>query len=230
MLNILEELMGNQGLEHLADKIIKYLDPEDVADCRLVSKFWRDYIDSHKHWFILQLEEIAKAFAYQHDAWEPSEDFHADLDNARHLPEWLDFICDFIETNKNVGDLKVFATNMMEYYIDMQKQYFTDQTALHWAVSKHRIEFIKLLPLNLWTIQVEGSEDWDDTPLHTACKVGNKEAFDWLLKLANDHPENSEIVKHLFKCENEYGLTGFQILHTDQNNRNKYEMMHAYPL
>ena len=56
----MERFMSNQGLEHLADKIIEYLDPKDVANCRLVSRFWRDYIDNRKHWYWLQLIEIRK--------------------------------------------------------------------------------------------------------------------------------------------------------------------------
>ena len=206
----LEELMGNPGLEHISDKIIEYLGPEDVAECRLVSKFWRDYIDSHKHWYILQLEEIGREFDMQHDVWEPSEDFHGSLDNARHLYEWMNFIYDFTEKNNNVSDVKVFATNMMEYYIEMQKQYFTDETPLHWAIPRQRIEFMKLLPLNLWTIQNEGSEYWDDTAFHKVCEIGNKEVVEWVLNLAQDHPGENEHVQNLFFSKNEIDLTAFQ--------------------
>ena len=61
--------MSNQGLEHLADKVIEYLDPEDIANCRLLSKCWRDYIDNHRHWYWLQLKEIIDVYSAKY-AWK----------------------------------------------------------------------------------------------------------------------------------------------------------------
>ena len=42
----LDDLVQNRGLQHLALKIFRKLDYKSLANCRLVSKDWKEFIDS----------------------------------------------------------------------------------------------------------------------------------------------------------------------------------------
>ena len=59
----LDELVLNPGLQHVAIYIFKKLDPKSLANCRLVSKKWKDCIDNGKvgkFWLRKQLSELLK--------------------------------------------------------------------------------------------------------------------------------------------------------------------------
>ena len=58
----IQDLIQNQGLKHVAEKIFGYLDAKSLANCREVSKSWRDLIDDGKMWWILQLQEMMCGF------------------------------------------------------------------------------------------------------------------------------------------------------------------------
>ena len=56
----LEDLANNQGLSHLVNHIFSYLEVQELAKCRLVSKSLLNIINNNKQWWILQLEYTQK--------------------------------------------------------------------------------------------------------------------------------------------------------------------------
>ena len=52
--SILEPLILNEGLQHLPSKILRLLDTRSLANCRLVSRQFRDIIDRERQLLILQ--------------------------------------------------------------------------------------------------------------------------------------------------------------------------------
>ena len=79
--------------KHIAEQIFCYLDIQDLARCRSVSRSWKEFIDDLKHWYISQLKyaysrpmnfckadggsvpEIKRLFLDQFPYWKPTLDF-----------------------------------------------------------------------------------------------------------------------------------------------------------
>ena len=56
-----DKLMMNPGLVHITDHIFSYLEIQDLANSRLISKVWKNYIDhTSKIWWVLQLQSLKK--------------------------------------------------------------------------------------------------------------------------------------------------------------------------
>ena len=81
------------GFKHIAEQIFCYLDIQDLAKCRLVSRSWKEFIEDLKHWYISQLKfayskpmnfckadgsfpEIRKLFLDQFPYWKSTFDFY----------------------------------------------------------------------------------------------------------------------------------------------------------
>ena len=185
------------GLQQVAKKIFEELeDPKDMANCRLVCTYWRDYIDSQNHWWNLQLGKIIKCYI---DLFE--EDIR---DVWGKIPSWVKVICHFLDNPKDgcndFEDFKFFTKTMMEYYHDELKgaEWIWRRevdTPLHWAIERHKsrpgkksMEFIRILPLGL----IDMHEQYKiDSPLHAAIAYGNKEAFELILNAARDVREGN---------------------------------------
>ena len=184
--------MWNPGLEHLADKIFEEIeDPQDIANCRLVSKHWRQYIDSNNHWWNLQLIEIGNCYVELYE-WE--------ITRLGKIPSWLKVISHFMNNaNNDFETFKFFTTTMIEFYSHELKNigdyhYFSRyqmDTPLHWAIWRHKaypdkknMEFIRILPLEL----IDMTET-EPTPLHRAISEDNVEVVEMILNVARDWPE-----------------------------------------
>ena len=55
---VMDTLVQNPGLDHLAIDIFAFLDPKSLAQCALVSKSWKNFICSHKMWWIAKLSHL----------------------------------------------------------------------------------------------------------------------------------------------------------------------------
>ena len=53
-------LTESHGLSWIALEIFKFVPKEDLASCRLVSRTWKEIIDSDVHWWRLQIDDIYK--------------------------------------------------------------------------------------------------------------------------------------------------------------------------
>ena len=177
--------MYNPGKEHIADKIFEMIrNPKDMANCRLVSKFWRDYIDSNNHWYNLQLAKILKRY---------KKLYKRDIEYEERIPCWIDVI-KYFYNNKRCQDFekfKLFTKVMMEYYFKLLKtceHYWRWDmiTPFHWAIWRHKsepdekkwMEFIRMLPLssiNFWEMPQGCSL------LGEAIDNENKEVFDMIM-------------------------------------------------
>ena len=48
----IDSLIANPGFGLVSQTIFKHLNLQDVVNCRLVSKSWKDFIDNDRHWYI----------------------------------------------------------------------------------------------------------------------------------------------------------------------------------
>ena len=60
VVDILLVFMNNAGFKRIADKILSYLDSESFAQCRLVSRSWKDFIDNELSMLQLQIVHLTR--------------------------------------------------------------------------------------------------------------------------------------------------------------------------
>ena len=147
----MDKLICNRGLSHIAVKIFKELENKSLANCRLVSKAWRDCIDSDKHWWRLQLDEyrelgldenhIRDGFGYR-----------------RFMKTINDFMTafEYIYKNEPVHNLKSFTIFMRDYCRRIKKNIKDDEdhfdTPLSFVTETNASEVFHLVvPFGRWT-------------------------------------------------------------------------------
>ena len=62
--DILYEFINNQGLKHIADQILSLLDRWTLANCRLVSRAYRDYLDNERSMLLLQINHFKSYYRF----------------------------------------------------------------------------------------------------------------------------------------------------------------------
>ena len=172
-----QDLIQNQGLKHVAEKIFGYLDAKSLANCREVSKSWRDLIDDGKMWWILQLQEMMTKEHHRQDV----QDSFIFLDEFPNWKEVLDFF-----TTKATPEMTGYFCHYMEFYLNQNlctalgRVFYFDPLAL--AINYGHIEFVKLTLQCPFDFNV--SRNNIDTPIHLASLPGNETFLCVLLEYA----------------------------------------------
>ena len=128
--------MNNQGLKHIADKILSYLDRLSFANCRLVSRSWRDYIDGEVPMLHLQI--------FHHKHFKPYL-----TDDGEYISRLVDCRPNFgplfetMEKSTNSSDLLVFV-NMCRQLQSSRYRRFTE-SPFEYLIDHHRHEELRLL-------------------------------------------------------------------------------------
>ena len=181
-------LMGNEGLRHIADKIfgaseISYIyareitdymiDMVSLANCRLVSRAFRDYLDNHMSMLHLQIKHFRDFRA------KDTEDCGAWKENTPHR-DWVDYgVFDFIEKEvKDVSKLRTFLGLLREISSDLCHALIEDP--FRCLVDNHMHKELQLLmnsPLPIyppwgWGKWVAEWQDWPSYIFLYACTKG----------------------------------------------------------
>ena len=53
----MDKFIDNPGLNHIGEKIFKYLERDSLLQCRLVSKSWKNTLDTPKFWLKKYLQK-----------------------------------------------------------------------------------------------------------------------------------------------------------------------------
>ena len=173
---IMEEWLGNQGLCHVVNHISRFLDAKSLAQCRLVSHSWRDLIDNDRPWWIFQLELIQtkeKTFvAYDED----NNKKPLTTTIMARFPRWIVFSEEF-SRKQRIARLKIMVNEMWTYFKDEKVEC---ECPLLYAVKSSNTNFVQLLiDCN---IDLKIKCDHDMNPMHYACKFGNFEMVQMLIK------------------------------------------------
>ena len=105
----LDELVNNTGLKHVALLIFKKLSPEDLGNCRLVSKGWKECIDNDKHWWQqVQFAHCKRVITTHRSVLEGEETLY------EYCPELMDVI-ENVFHNESIENMKLFSAFMMNY-------------------------------------------------------------------------------------------------------------------
>ena len=111
----IQDLIQNQGLKHVAEEIIGYLDAKSLANCRLVSKSWRDLVENGKIWWILQLQDMMTK--------QRSVDLRP-LIFLNHFPPWKEVIEFFASRSKSSPEMTRQFCRSMEFYLNESDNLF----------------------------------------------------------------------------------------------------------
>ena len=198
-------LMGNEGLKHIADKIFgavrrRYIrrysgnvdtyyeiDMVSLANLRLVSRAFRDYLDNHMSMLHLQIKHFRK-FEFQ-----TTEKCGSWRTIAPHR-EWIQYgLFDYIENEvKDVSKLRTFLGLLRD--ISSNKNQFLIESPFRYMVNNHMHKELELLMDSPLPIHGEDGYDqwvdelyeWPSYIFHYACASGCGECVQPLLDHVGD--------------------------------------------
>ena len=138
----IQDLIQNQGLKHIAEEIIGYLDAKSLANCRLVSKSWRDLVENGKIWWILQLQDMMTK--------QRSVDLRP-LIFLNHFPPWKEVIEFFASRGKSSPEMTRQFCRSMEFYLNESDDLFLKKGMYYYfdpltlAIQHGDIDFIECI-------------------------------------------------------------------------------------
>ena len=101
----IETILQNPGLQLISRNIFKYLKLKDFSHCRLVSKFWKQFIDEDKYLTDVQFTEVkVMSVCYSKRTQLPVPLFH--------------YVCGFA----SFRIVKMFLDNKLKWKIDVNAQ------------------------------------------------------------------------------------------------------------
>ena len=91
-------LFTNQGFNYVTEQMLSNLNLDDLANCRLVARHWKNFIDHNKLWWKFQIGFIR------------NDGFKLEI----RYPEWTSTIEHFL-ANESTERLKMFTKFMWKY-------------------------------------------------------------------------------------------------------------------
>ena len=127
--------MNNQGLKHIANKILSFLDRLSFANCRLLSRSWRNYIDDEVTLLHLQISHFKQFKPYLSE----EGDYYSLMLDILYLGP----LFETMEKSTNSSDLLVFV-NMCRQLQSSRYRRFTE-SPFEYLIDHHRHEELRLL-------------------------------------------------------------------------------------
>ena len=145
--------MNNQGLKHIADKMLSFLDRLSFANCRLVSRSWRDYIDGEVPMLHLQIFHLKHFKPYWSD-----EGFYISI----MLDARGDYgpVFEIMEKSTNKSDLLVFVNICRQLQSARYRTFY--ESPFEYLIDHHRHEELRLLldsPMKMYSELVDSLDD-----------------------------------------------------------------------
>ena len=148
--SLLGELFDDPKFGNIFNRILSSLKANDLGNCRLVAKNWKDFIDSNRLWWILQIKYIRNTETIFTDRKVDNEDDEEDEDYEKvenfelietRFPEWK-ITFDHYINNESVENLKKFSEFMWQYFKTIEK---SQRNPLHFAVSENLLDIVEML-------------------------------------------------------------------------------------
>ena len=193
-MDILEYLVSNSGLFHLAEHIISFLNDTSVARCRLVSKGFNEFLvniwrnRAQREAFRLCEEKLE---IYADDTFER----RIEVTIFECWPEWKNALRE-IENLHDLSDV----INLLKEYVESSETYEKLSLCAGWTVKSSPLHFVasdgpnflweEKKKVRLFKILLETSLDFNvcdddgNTILHRACEWRSKEVVEFLLNNA----------------------------------------------
>ena len=185
VVDILLVFMNNAGFKRIADKIQSFLDSESFAQCRLVSRSWRDFIDNELSMLQLQLVHLTRHPVDFDDGGKPISLLQSYQFGLNFEP-----LIKIMEESRNKSELRLFIKLCREWLsrISLSSHNLQLKPLFKYVVGHHRHEALKLL-LDC-PIQKEADNWFSFTRLFKyACQYGCEKC----VKLILDRSDDKEI-------------------------------------
>ena len=163
----MENIINNEGLLHIGELIVSYLDMESLVACRLVSKAMKVLVEDKKLWYIRQIQGLLNIkVKYMHRCGiliNKEEEVPWLVRN----PLWRQMLEPFDDMSKPLEDLRVVANFMTYYFIEGYGE--TYPSPIFIATKLGNIEFVKLFisgPIDLMERDGDGDGNY---LIHHAC-------------------------------------------------------------
>ena len=204
----MDDILKNPGLDHIGTKIFAFFDFKTLSDCRLVSKFWNNFIlNEDQFWVLRILSDLKRNLKIKQvlELFPNWTKIFEHFENKRNLPKVLEFVKhvqDFVDKNEDwlmspthfaslEGKVE-FLTLLAKESIVMNEKTVLQMTPLHFACKEGHYEAVKII-LESKDKNVNARNMFDTTPLHLACDDDRSEIVKALL-------ENDEIDVNSKNC------------------------------
>ena len=185
----LSQFISNPGFQYLAEIILCKLDPNSLAVCRLISKEWKNFIDTKKSLILLQIWQVMSARnskLYELKIQE-KEVCYKDTEKFFKIFKTLNFA--------DIKKILLFATKCWAKPIAVPKnpiELVMKWTMLQYACFHNHKDIVEILLRNSKSSEIDfnctDKGKW--TPLHYACQEGCEEIVHLLLTNKKKHSIN----------------------------------------
>ena len=101
------------SFQHIPEQIFDYLDEEDIAECRLVSHFWKDFIDHSRFWrnhWVKKLSLLTSIKAHYMELDEYDDSIEPIRTLLEMYPQWVP-VLNYYRDSENILVLQKFVYN-----------------------------------------------------------------------------------------------------------------------
>jgi len=189
--NFMEIILSSPGLQHIAETIVKYLDIQSVAKCRVVSTSFQDLIDGQKFWYVQQIQKIntAKGAKGKRNMKIRFGEKTQEIVEFSSVFKHKKILLDTFDARKPLRELKIVAKYITEF---LAKKDF-NTSPFYQAFKDGKIDFIKLF-INSPLIDFSEIDDQGHTIFYHACDSGSKEIVQLLIQEFNNCGETDGLL------------------------------------
>ena len=189
----MESVLDNYAFAFIVEDIFSYLNCHELAICRMVCKSWKDLIDNYRLWWLWKMRKI-RSDSIRFPIWKEAFDYFESVKNVYKIQEFV-AICESIRTqNLRKGPIYLAAENghlnllrlLLPSALDFDNS-LESKTPFIIACRNGKngiVEF--LLQQTQKRINFNAVDNIGNTAFLNACKYGNKEVIETLIKFSDD--------------------------------------------
>ena len=197
----LNQFIENPGLQYVAEQIFVDLDPKSLSICRLISRGWKNFVDSRRCLIHLQIQQLLlkrKSKIEKMDSakktWflallEDTENINSNIKAMNNMDDileilkflrkcWIHNICNYF------GLYPWYDLNDPEYCLNI----------LNLAADKNHSNIVAILLDQCQNLRIKSYHG--ATPLHIACQLGHTDTIQLLL----EHSVAKKLMSFDSKC------------------------------
>ena len=203
-IEMMEYIINNRGLDHIAIQIFGYLSHKELIKCRLVSQVWKDFVDKEK---LLQQKlkelmdtKIIMVLVKRFPKWHYIINRFLESENTVHVAEFIELL-DYYTFKANelsvwkygtpthlasadgkVNFLKLLNENNIS--LDDKIILFNPQSPFELAVSEGQAEVVKFFIDQVY-MDINQKDIHGSTHLHMACHYKRRNVVEKLLECSD---------------------------------------------
>ena len=186
----MESVLDNSAFAFIIEDIFSYLNCHELAICRTVCKSWKDLIDNSKFWWLWKSRKIRDSINLL--IWTEAFDYFASIKNVYKIQEFVLILESIRNQNLRKGPIYLAAENghlnLLRLLLPSPLDFDTSlesKTPFIIACRNGKngiVEF--LLQQTQKRINFNAVDNIGNTAFLNACKYGNKEVIETLIKFS----------------------------------------------